>query len=270
MLARGHRIRIGAGMVGWSITNAQPRIASEIEGDSVRLATPELPQTRSEAAFPLRARGQVIGALTIQSAVSAAFGETEISTFQTLADQIAIALENARLFAESRQDLQKAQLTAREITSKAWNAYLKGGADLDFRYDKGQITAAAADQEDQSSRLSLPIPLRDQFLGKIHFHKGDSKPWAEEEVAMLSSIVEQIGIALDSARLYQETRRRAERERLTGEITARFRQTNNSQEILQTAVVELCRALQADRARLYLNTPEAEIKIASDDLQNNG
>ena len=116
MIARGHRIQYGAGMVGWSIANAQPRIAADIEKDSVRLATAELPETRSEAAFPLRSRGKVLGAMTVQSVKPEAFGEVEISTFQSLADQLAIGLDNAHLFDESQRALREAQQATQQTS----------------------------------------------------------------------------------------------------------------------------------------------------------
>jgi len=68
------------------------------------------------------------------------------------------------------------------------------------------------------------------------------------------ALVEQLNTALDSARLYQETRRRAERERLAGEITAKLRATNDPQVILQTAIQELRQALGAARTQALLDT----------------
>ena len=76
MLARQHRIPIGEGMIGWTAANGEPRIASDVGDDAIRLATKELPQTRSEAAIPLRSRGQIIGAISVQSSRSDAFDES--------------------------------------------------------------------------------------------------------------------------------------------------------------------------------------------------
>ena len=272
MRARGHRIHNGVGMVGWSIANAQARISAEIGQDSVRLATPELPDTRSEAAFPLRARGGVIGAMTIQSEEPGAFQETEISTFQTLADQIAIALENARLFSESRQALEEAQQAYQRFTNEAWSKYMDSGIDLTFSYDHGQIRSSGKVEGDSippqargslvrsgspAEVLALPIPVREQVVGTVRFVKGKPEEgWTEDEVELLTNVVEQLGIALDSARLYDETRRRAERERMTGEIVAKMRASNDPQTILETAVVELRKALQANPAQLLVRTPE--------------
>lgn len=260
MIERGHRIRFGSGMVGWSIANAQSRIAAEIGRDAVRLATPELPDTRSEAAFPLRARGEVIGAMTVQSVKPEAFGEAEISTFQALADQVAIALENARLFSESQQALLEARQVSQLMVEEAWQAYLKQTDNLIFRYDHGQITslgetASGGSRPAHRRRwtgslskeqvLTLPIEVRGQEIGKIRFVKDLSEgEWTQDEHSLLATVIDQLGVALDSARLYEETRRRAERERLTGEIITKMRATNDPQTIVQTAILELRKALQ--------------------------
>jgi len=270
MIERGHRIRFGSGMVGWSIANAQPRIAAEIGRDAVRLATPELPDTRSEAAFPLRSRGEVIGAMTVQSVKPEAFGEAEISTFQVLADQVAVALENARLFSESRQALLEARQVSQLMVEEAWQNYQKQTDNLIFRYDHGQITALAETAGDGSHPvlrrrwtgslskeqvLALPIEVRGQEIGKIRFVKDPSEGgWTQEEHALLAAVVDQLGVALDSARLYEETRRRAERERLTGEIITKMRATNDPQSIVQTAVFELRKALQTHQAQASVDS----------------
>ena len=279
MIARGHRIQYGAGMVGWCIANAQPRIAANIEKDSIRLAMAELPETRSEAAFPLRSRGKVLGAMTVQSVKPEAFGDTEISTFQSMADQLAIGLDNARLFDESQRSLQEAQQLTQQTSKNAWESYLHSGINLSYRYDDGQIVAQASqlsagtnkpgesDSRPSSSaalasrrpntgqldRISLPISVRDQTIGLVHFSKGLAKQsWSEDELAVLNTIVEQLAIALDSSRLYAETQHRAEQERLVGEITSRMRQTLDVESVLQTAVEEIYQSLNLENLVIQL------------------
>jgi GAF domain-containing protein len=279
MIARGHRIQYGAGMVGWSIANAQPRIAADIEKDSVRLVTAELPETRSEAAFPLRSRGKVLGAMTVQSVKPEAFGEVEISAFQSLADQLAIGLDNAQLYDESQRALREAQKATQQTSKAAWETYLRSGVNLTFRYDDGQIVrlakqlpaglkqasasqagpagvAALASHHDiagDSDRLSLPIAVRDQRIGLVHFSKGSARQnWTEDELAILTTIVEQLGIALDSSRLYTETQHRAEQERLVGEITSRMRETLDVEAVLQTAAEEIYQNLNLENLVIQL------------------
>ena len=103
----------------------------------------------------------------------------------------------------------------------------------------------------------MPIKVREQVIGVVNFrkHEGD-EPWATAEVTLLETLVEQLGTALESARLYQDTQRRAIRERLTGEITSRMRSTLDLETILQTATDEIYQALGLDRVTVRLTTTE--------------
>lgn len=98
MLARGHRLAVGkVGLVGYVTGTGSHRIALDVGTDAVHFANPDLPNTRSELALPLRAGDRVIGALDVQSTEPNAFDENDVVVLQTLADQLATALENARL-----------------------------------------------------------------------------------------------------------------------------------------------------------------------------
>ena len=101
MLVTGHRLQVGdSSMIGWCISHGQARIALDVGEDAVRFKNPYLPLTRSEMALPLITHGEVIGGMTIQSEVSSAFSRVDITALQTMADQIANAIDNARLFTE--------------------------------------------------------------------------------------------------------------------------------------------------------------------------
>ena len=110
MLGAGHRLQVGSSsMIGWCVANAQARIALDVGEEAVRFENPLLPHTRSEMALPLISRGRVVGAATIQSDRPAAFTQEDVTVLQTMADQVANAIENARLF-------QQAQARAGEVT----------------------------------------------------------------------------------------------------------------------------------------------------------
>ena len=104
MVAQDRRIEVGGGsMVGWCIANRQSRLEEDITPEAALRKNPLLPATRSKLALPLISRGQAIGAMTIQSAQPEAFTVEDITTLQTMADQLANAIENARLFAQHKQ-----------------------------------------------------------------------------------------------------------------------------------------------------------------------
>lgn len=295
MLDRGHRIRVGSGMVGWSIANSQPRIALDVDKDIVRLAASELPETRSEAAIPLRSHGKVLGALTVQSTQPEAFGEMEIAIFQTLADQLAIALDNARLLNESQQALNEARQAQGQMNRRAWQEFVRSSGVQSIKYRFGQVEAGGTTHDEKilaarrqatttgqpvqvqapaaagedARVLILPIQVRDQVVGAISFTKepersgaarqnGSSKPanWQDDEIELLETITGQLGVALDSARLYQGTQRLAFREQLSGEVTSRIRQTLDIQAVLRTAVEEIQKSLNLPEVVISLTPPE--------------
>jgi GAF domain-containing protein len=109
-LERKHRLKIGGeSMIGWSIQNRQARIALDVGQEAVRFQNPILPDTRSEMALPLISRDQVTGALTVQSIEREAFSTEDVTVLQTMADQLANAIENARLFASVTQAQKEAE-----------------------------------------------------------------------------------------------------------------------------------------------------------------
>lgn len=123
MLKQGHKLEIGGdSMIGWCVANRRARIALDVGREAVRFENPLLPQTRSELALPLVSRGQAIGALTIQSAQPAAFSEGDIAVFQTMTDQVANAIENARLFEQTQKRAE--ELAVLNEMSRALSARL--------------------------------------------------------------------------------------------------------------------------------------------------
>ncbi|MFQ5421262.1 MAG: GAF domain-containing protein [Anaerolineae bacterium] len=87
-----------------------PRITQDVQADKEWLPNPYLPDTRSELALPLRVRGQISGALTVQSVEPDAFSEEQIGILQTMGDQLAVAIENVRLLRRAERRAQSQQL----------------------------------------------------------------------------------------------------------------------------------------------------------------
>jgi GAF domain-containing protein/HAMP domain-containing protein len=280
MLARGHRIKVGTGMIGWSITNSQSRIALHAELDDARLANPFLPHTRSEAAIPLRSRGRVIGALTVQSDQPEAFDEATVAVFETMADQVGVALDNARLFTESQQAYESLTRAYGEQTRLGWSKRLTSQPVRGYRsdssgnvvredlwlpetalvYQKGEVLAGqlsdgqvqAGDPSQpglstpQSGErfLGVPVRVRDQIIGVIHGYKpADEGVWRPDEIEFMKDVADIVGLTLENARLYEDTQRRAESERVIAEVSTRIRESLDVDTVMQTAVVELQRAL---------------------------
>ncbi|MCJ7436133.1 MAG: GAF domain-containing protein [Anaerolineales bacterium] len=111
MINGGHKLAVGGNsMIGASIQNREGRIALDVGAEAVFFENPHLPKTRSEMALPLIVGDDALGALTVQSTEEAAFHDEDIAALQTMADQLAIAIQNSRLHrqAERRSRLLKA------------------------------------------------------------------------------------------------------------------------------------------------------------------
>ena len=119
MLAQDHKLEIGGtSMIGWCTANRQARIALDVGEEAVRFDNPLLPETRSEMALPLISGGRVIGALSIQSSQPAAFSEEDIATLQSMADQLANAIQNAYLFDQIQRAQQALAQQAKELENE--------------------------------------------------------------------------------------------------------------------------------------------------------
>jgi len=274
MLARSHQIRIGAGMVGWSIAHAQARIASDVGEDAVRLATAELPDTHSEAALPLRSRGQVLGALTVQSEAPAAFDQDTVVVLQTMVDQVAVAIDNARLFAETQAALKESQAVQRRYLTRAWKEFLamRPLAQIDYTQpgmENGEWRTEAGDERllreaqraamvhertvatgtdgkatTPQAALVVPLKLRGQVIGTMALHEtGHQRAWTADEIALAEAVAEQVTLTVENLRLMDETQRRAVREQTISEAVVRMRETLDMETVLKTAAQEVRQAL---------------------------
>lgn len=135
MIEQGHRLWVGGdSMVGWCLANQQARLASDIGEDAVRSADAFMLSTRSAMALPLLSRGHLLGAMTVQSAQPAAFSEQDLSILQIMADQLANAIDDARLHTETTQR------TAER------SAVLEASAAISSSLDLQEALAAIAEQ----------------------------------------------------------------------------------------------------------------------------
>ena len=277
MLDRHHQLRLDSNsIVGYATSRGEPRIALDVGADAVYFNNPDLPDTRSEMALPLRAGRQTIGALDVQSTDTNAFSQEDISVLATLADQVAIAIENARLFGESRSALSESQNTIEKYVKQAWGSFSQQMKHTGFVFDGKQVVplemGARREQikaametgrlslERAASTIAIPIRLRGQMIGVLDVRsKSGQREWTRDEISMLEAAAERAALALENARLVDSAQRRAARERAIGEISARIGTASNVDAILQTAVEELGRNISgAAEVTLELSGPKIE------------
>lgn len=261
MLNRDHRLLLDSNsIVGYVTSRGEPRIARDVGADSVFFNNPDLPETRSEMALPLRVRGHVIGALDIQSTQTDAFSQEDISVLSTLADQIAIAIENARLFGQAQKALSDAQATYEKYVQQSWNSFVQQARHTGFIFDgkqvmpfdsqskrdyvKPAIQTGSLSLEKSSETIAVPIKLRGQTIGflDIRSKKGE-RMWTRDELTLLEAAAERAALALENARLVETAQRRAARERAIGDISSKIGAVSSFEYILQTTVEELGRKI---------------------------
>ncbi|MCS7011408.1 MAG: cache domain-containing protein, partial [Anaerolineales bacterium] len=273
MLARGHKLRVGeVGIVGHVTATGEARIALDVGQDKVYFQNPDLPETRSEATLPLIASGQVIGALDVQSTEEAAFQEEDLLTLRVLADQIAIAIENARLLEESQKALATVQRAYGELSQTAWHSLLKKKSFGYLVTGQGKLVALSEEKSspeylqamqsgepvlaEEGRALYAPIKVTGTPIGVLILRQKENSSWKPQAIAMINSLVNQMGTALESARLYEQIREQARRESLIARVTARIRETLDLQTILQTTVQELRRSFDLHEAEIRLQAAQ--------------
>ncbi len=246
MLAEGHRLAIGgASMIGWSISNRQPRIALDVGEDAVRFANPHLPLTRTELALPLISRGEVLGAMTVQSERPVAFDEDDLTVLQNIVDNVATALHNARLYQETQRGLQTLAETHRRLFSEAWQSL----APTDVELTIGEEETAEAPH-----KLRVPISLYGQDLGEIVLE--NDQPWSEEDKAFAEQAGVQLALSIENIYLTQETQRTIQENRLLSQISEQVSATLDVDTVIQTALRELRELLHVTEAEIHLTATE--------------
>lgn len=245
--ASRHRLAVDSrSMVGAAISQKQARIALDVGLEPIRFNNPLLPYTRSEIALPLIVGERVLGALDVQSTREAAFRQEDIETLQSMANQVAVALENARLFQETTQRLQELQSAQRLYLREAWSSF--------SARERLEYLVGDEEESDTKSALNVPLALRDEIIGQISL--AGEEEWSPEERAWVESVATQAAIALENARLMEESRRQASLDRTTAEITTRIWSAGTIDGILQTAAKEIGRALNLSEATIELHAEE--------------
>lgn len=289
LLRRKHSLPIGSRSVIGQVTATSTAVIAAAAGtETVHRRNEYLPDTAAEAAFPLRLGNALIGALDLQSKQVDAFSDPDgLSIFQSLADSIAIAVDNARLFEQTESRVQENQrlldqmrTTMREVerlnlelTGRSWQTFLSYKGDelgvtvdldnnivrqsaeitptLDTAMRDGR-TVQAQDRDVQV--ISTPLRVRGQVIGAMEFEVGADE-FAPEDIELVNGVAERFSLALESARIYEESRRVAQRESTLNQIGSRLQTTNTVDTLLAETARGLQASLGATRVAIRLGAP---------------
>jgi GAF domain-containing protein/HAMP domain-containing protein len=260
MLARNHRLRVGeTGIVGHVTGTGKARVALNTGQDAVFFNNPDLPETHSEMALPLKDGDEVIGALDVQSTEVNAFDQEDINILTALADQVSIAIQNARQHEETQRALAESLAAGRQFIHTGWQEFIKSqmiagvrhaGAKTELLYtgkeNEAKELSLIMDQghpRDRGEVITLPIKLRGVEIGAVDVRSDDYRELDRDELDIVNAIIERAAIAMENARLLHESQRQTAKEQKIGEVTARIGASIHMRNVLQTAVEELGRAL---------------------------
>jgi GAF domain-containing protein/HAMP domain-containing protein len=251
MLARGHRLNINQqGLVAAAARENKPYIIMDVEADKNFLKNPDLPLTRSEATLPLVARGKILGVLDIQSVEPNAFKEDDIDILRTMADQIGLAIQNARSVVENLNSMNMLEAVLSGNVQATWGNELSKMKQTYHYSSSGIVPVSQTDKNPinksgDGNSMDVPITLRGQKIGEITLLRKKGTEWSDSEKSLALEVSTQIGLALENARLLDETSRRADNEKTLSDVTTKIRSVNTPQFMIDVAKEELKKILGA-------------------------
>ncbi len=273
MLAHGHRLKVGEqGIVGYATYSGNARIALDTGEDAVYFDNPDLPETHSEVALPLKFSEEIIGALDIQSEEANAFSQEDMEIFSILADQVSVAIQNTRSVEQAKRSLREAELATSQLTGVAWKGFVEQIPTTGYRYDGIRPEPVKESRRsDGKEALLVPVQLRGKTIGRLKLRPTErSRKWTEDELAIIESTAERIAIALDSARLLEEAQKRAQRETFLSEMATKMGASFQLDSILRDTVEELGQTLKDSKVSFQLVNPSAPPKDPGDSEGNHG
>jgi GAF domain-containing protein len=324
----GHKLAVGSkSIVGFVAGQGDPLVVNDITKDATHLPNPMLPDTRAEAAIPLKIGERILGVLDVQSTIPYSFSSNDINTFQTLADQLAIAVNNTELFAEIQEHLSQHRLLhhittsaasgttldealssavkglqvtlggdrvsillsdedRKKLTVKAWVGYSESASDLTIPFGSGITGWVAAHRKalrvnnitqdaryipvssNTQSELALPLIFRNDILGVLNVESEQIGAYNENDEEMLGTLAGSLAAIIANARLVDQIRKQAERERLLNEISSKIRRSTDMHTILNTTIQELYRVTGARKAQINIGIPAKEPEDFKTEPQN--
>jgi GAF domain-containing protein len=292
LLQRRHGLAVGSQSVIGQVTASGKPVVARAGEKTIHKRNEFLPDTAAEAAFPLRLGDTIIGALDLQSKLGDVFREEDLPVFQSLADHIAIAIDNARLFEQTaermhdnQQLMEQTRLAAQEVerlnrrlTGRSWDEYLQQGAQsqgvglnlADMTTTPQQEWTPALQQamrfnhlvQEMESRggqvIAVPLRVRGQVIGAMEFELDGTGNLSPEDVTLLEEVGEQLGMAAETNRLFESSQRLAQREALVNEIATRLQTSTSVEMTLNVAARSLKEALKAERVSIRLGPRPSE------------
>lgn len=278
----------GQSLIGQVIARGKFLVARAGTRESIRYWDEFLPEMAAQAAFPLRIGNKIMGALDLQSRNQNAFSEGDLPIFQSVADHLVIAIDNAQLFTQTEERLSENQRLVeqmrsamreverlnQQLTGRAWSEYLRNrGQDLEtgVNFDERAATAEWTPAIDDAMRfnnviqtrgqdrqvIAAPLRVRGQVVGAMEFELDENDYLTPEDLNLIQEVSERFGAAVETARLFEQSQRYAQREALVNEISAKLQTTTDIETTLTEAARSLKEAFKAQKVVIRLGSPPA-------------
>ena len=259
MLERGHKLKIGEqGIVGFVTGAGAPRVALDVGKDATYFNNPDLPETHSEMALPLKIAGSIVGALDVQSMNPNAFSNEDVEVLSALTDQVSLVIQNARLFEQAQKSPSESEALSRQYLRENWSRAPKELKLSGYRYtSSGTVPLEEVKSTERVDKrkakpsdhheVSVPIVLRGETIGTLAVQVPSQERIKADQMDLIKAVAERVALSAENARLFEDTTRRAERERLVSDITTKIRGTNNPEEMIKIAAQEIKNALGVSR-----------------------
>ena len=207
MLAQGHRMRLGVGLVGTAAATGETIVRPTLAKDPDWQPNPLLPETQGEIAVPIKLHDQVLGVLDVQSDRAGTITDDDRLLLEGLCGQIAIAIEQTRLRQEMAARLEEINRLYRAMSHEGWRTY-RETTDIPtgFMFDQGRLESVADTglAAELFANVELTVPGGD-VIGTLAVAADPLHPFSLEDQVFLQQISDQVASALESARLFEQT-----------------------------------------------------------------
>ena len=239
---------------------------------------------QSAVFIPLRVGERVLGTFNVGNARPNAFSHDEIDDLEQIAAQMAVAIDNRRLFEQTQRALEELDAVNRRLIGRAWDAYTQATGRLAGEWRAGEWVrhggngrqpdstdqAIGPDQSLPMRAVQIPIQVRGESIGYFDLQPGEAANWTPDDITFAQALIDQVGQMIENARLLEVTERLARRERTINDINSRVRQSVKLDTILQTAVQELGQSLKATRVIVRIGEPGQPPPAADPAVRGNG
>ena len=286
MKQQNHSIFMGHpnSIVALAAREGRPIIVSDVKEDPHWLENELLPHTRAEIAVPVISDGHVVGVLDVQSEVVGDLTESDSLILRALADQIAIAVRNAERFRETEIALHQAEQLQSFYLDQAWTKFRNTQSVKNFEVRRSDNLAPLKDKETPEAQLALtqnqtvtlnlsgetqvadnendkrnvlatPLRISGQVIGVLGLEdENENRVWTKDDIALIEAISIQMSLAIENARLFDETQRNSWRDQMVSETTAQVWSSPEVEKVMQAAVAQLGEKLGASEVVIRLGS----------------